>query len=370
MEELRLLNEEKKIQLPANMPASPTVESKSLDNDVKMTDVVEDEAHDSVEEVIDTDDDPHQGRYLRRGQYRDAERKRKRVVEQEKREKAEAEAKLPKHTKQFTKLLKDISKKQAQLTECEEEIAVIDNDLREADCPRTRVLGKDRFWNRYYWFERNGMPYAGLPNSSTADAGYANGCIWVQGPDDIEREGYIELEPEVQHQYRLKFNMTVPERKMLEEGTTHVFTARQWGYIDEPSSLDDLIQWLDSRGLQEMKLKKELILFRDRIAHNMEKRKAYLSPSAEDVEEKATESGKRMSTRKKEVPVDPTGQRCLAWHNNMAVEELGHLHSDQPRARRPAKRAAAAIVVEEERTTKSEPKGKKEKKAAGRRRES
>ena len=364
------MNEEKKIQLPANMPASPTVENKTADNDVKMTDVVEEEAHDSVEEVIDTDEDPPQGRSLRRGQYRDAERKRKREVEQEKREKAEAEAKLPKQTKQFTKLLKAISKKQAQLTECEEEIAVIDNDLREADCPRTRVLGKDRFWNRYYWFERNGMPYAGLPNSSTADAGYANGCIWVQGPDDMEREGYIELEPDVQHQYRLKFNMTVPERKMLEEGTTHVFTARQWGYIDDPSSLDGLIQWLDSRGFPEMKLKKELIIYRDRIARNMEKRKAYLHSSAEETEEKLSESAKRMSTRKREAHVDPAGQRCLKWHNNMALEELGHLHSDQPRPRKAAKRASNAIVVEEERPTKSEAKGKKEKKAAGRRRES
>ena len=364
------MNEEKKIQLPANMPASPPLENKTLDSDVKMTDVVEEEAHDSVEDVIDTDEDPHHGRSLRRGQYRDAERKRKREVEQEKREKAEAEAKLPKHTKQFTKLLKDISKKEALLTECEEEIAVIDNDLREADCPRTRVLGKDRFWNRYYWFERNGMPYAGLPNSSTANAGYANGCIWVQGPDDIEREGYIELEPDVQHQYRLKFNMTVPERKMLEEGTTHVFTARQWGYIDEPTSLDGLIQWLDSRGFQEMKLKKELILYRDRIAQNMEKRKAYLHPPTDEAEEKLTESGKRMSTRKKEVHVDPRGHRCLTWHNNMALEELGHLHSDQPRPRKQTKKYATAIVIEEEKPTKNETKSKKDKKATGRRRES
>ncbi|KAG9247244.1 hypothetical protein BJ878DRAFT_477537 [Calycina marina] len=371
-EELRQLNEERKIQLPANMPASPTPETKSLiGTNTKMIDVMEDEVGDSAEEIMDTDDDHKVGRSLRRGQYRDLERKRKREVEQESKDKAEADARLPKLTKQFARLLKDISKKQAQLSECEEEIAVIDNDLREADCPRTRVLGKDRFWNRYYWFERNGMPYAGLPSSSTADAGYANGCLWVQGPDDIERAGYIEIDPHSQYNYRKKYGMTVPERKMMEEGATHVFTAGQWGYIDDPQSLDDLIQWLDPRGSYEVKFKKELILYRDRIVCNMEKRKAYLKPVLGEAEENSTEAGKRMSTRKKDASVNPDKPRCLTWHNNMAINELGHLHSDQPRPRKPVKKIATTIVVEEERPVfKVDAKGKRDRKAAGRRRES
>src|SRR5271168_4431874 len=84
-------------------------------------------------------------------------------------------------------------KKSKKIDQAEDAIADVDNDLREADCPRTRVLGKDRFWNRYYWFERNAMPYEGLGESSTADAEYANGRLWVQGPDDIEREGFIDV---------------------------------------------------------------------------------------------------------------------------------------------------------------------------------
>ena len=155
------------------------------------------------------------------------------------------------------------------IKKCEEEVAIIDNDLREADCPRTRVLGKDRFWNRYYWFERNGMPYAGLPDSSTAHAAYANGCVWVQGPDDLEREGYIDLPVDLQNEYKAKFNMTVPERKAMEEGETSVFTARQWGYISDPDDLDRLIRWLDPRGFNELKLRKELVTYRDRGPRGM-----------------------------------------------------------------------------------------------------
>lgn len=364
LEELRLLNEERKIQLPANMPPSPVLENKALPVDVKMIEI-EEEVHDSNEdEIMDTDEDAHQGRSLRRGLDRAAERKRKREAEQEKKEKAEAEAKVPKQSKQFTKLLKDISKKQDQIKECEEEIAILDNDLREADCPRTRVLGKDRFWNRYYWFERNGMPYGGLPNSSTADANYANGCIWVQGPDDIEREGYIDLRPDWQHEYKMKFNMTVPERKKLEEGSTSVFNAHQWGFYDEPEAVEGLIQWLDVRGINEIKLKKEMLIYKEKIIKNMERRKEYLNPT----EEKSVDSGKRMSTRKreKEHHVDHTAHRCLMWRNHMALEELGHLHSDQPRARKPAKKAAPPVVEPEERQTRSETKSKKDKKGSGR----
>ncbi|KAF8849236.1 hypothetical protein BDZ45DRAFT_634611 [Acephala macrosclerotiorum] len=360
LEELRLLNEERKIQLPANMPPSPVAENKMI-ADIAMADAQQEEIHDSIdEEIIDTDEDPHQGRSLRRGLDRAAERKRKREAEQEKKEKAEAEAKVPKQSKQFTKLLKDIQKKQDAIKECEEEIAVIDNDLREADCPRTRVLGKDRFWNRYYWFERNGMPYAGMPDSSTVDAGYANGCLWVQGPDDLEREGYIDMKEDWQNEYFGKFGITVPERKKIEEGETSVFTAHQWGYYEDPEALDSLIAWLDTRGLNEVKLHKELKLYRDRIAKNMEKRKEYLNPT----EEKSVESGpKRMSTRRKEQPVEHTAHRCLSWHNSVAILEQGHTHYDQPRARKPAKKAAPPPppVVEEERQTRSESRTKKQK---------
>jgi hypothetical protein len=363
MEELRLLNEEKKALLPANMPPSDASDAKVPDVDTKMTDVEEEIPDSGVdEEVIDTDEGVHKGRSLRRGLDRANERKRKREVEQEKKEKAEAEAKVPKQSKQFTKLLKEIQKKQDAIKDAEEEIAILDNDLREADCPRTRVLGKDRFWNRYYWFERNGMPYGGLPNSSTAEAAYANGCIWVQGPDDLERIGYIEMKEEWQNEYRARFNMTVPERKALEEGPTHVFTAHQWGFYDEPEEVDGLLRWLDIRGINEIKLAKELKLYRDRIVRNMERRKEYLNPT----EDKSVDSGnKRMSTRKKEHHVDQPLHRCLAWQNNMAMEELGHLHSEQPRARKPARKAQPPTpVVEEERQTRSEVKGKKEKGAA------
>ncbi|KAJ4322279.1 hypothetical protein N0V84_004871 [Fusarium piperis] len=340
-EELRHLNEQKKLMLPDNMPPSPPMNPREDEEDVKMTDA--DDSHISREaDGEDTEDDPVSTRKRRRP-LTAKQRKREEEKARKEKEKAGKTPKGPTQSKQFIKLLKDIQKKEDIVKKCEEEIAVIDNDLREADCPRTRVLGKDRFWNRYYWFERNGMPYGGLPDSSTASADYANGLIWVQGPDELEREGYIDLPAELQDEYKTKFNMTVPERKAMEEGDTSVFNAYQWGYISEPEQVDELIKWLDPRGFNELKLRKELLSYKEKIAKNMENRKAYLSN--EDETEKKEESHKRMSTRIRDKTPELPHYRCLKWENTTALEELGHLHSDPPpppRSRKQSRKREAA----------------------------
>ncbi|KAK7742056.1 hypothetical protein SLS53_004642 [Cytospora paraplurivora] len=373
IEDLKALNEERKILLPDNLPPSPPQETPDANGDVKMDDV--DESTPADDDAADTEDGPQRTatRGLRRGQDRAAERQRQKEREEEKKKEAEAAKALPKQSKQFLKVLKEIQKKEDFVKKCEEEIAVIDNDLREADCARTRVMGKDRFWNRYYWFERNGMPYAGLPDSSTAESGYANGCLWVQGPDDLEREGYIDMPPECQEEYRAIFNMTVPERKAKEEGPTSVYNARQWGYIDDPKDFKKLIDWLDPRGFNELKLRKELVNFSHKISKHMESRQAYLAANEaekqkrKDKEEEeqqqaaaktnGTAAGsKRMTTRTRtaQTPEPEPQYRCLLWQNTTALEELGHLHSEQPPPAPPKgkkggsrKKEVAKEVVEE-----------------------
>ncbi|KAI1110779.1 ATP-utilizing chromatin assembly and remodelling N-terminal-domain-containing protein [Nemania sp. NC0429] len=336
LEDLKLLNDQRKMLLPDNMPPLPSAngaEVSKTNGDAKTTKSYD--SPDDHSEDANESDDGRARRSLRRGGDRAVERQRKRE-EKERKKEAELAAKVPKQSKQFLKVLKDIQKKEDQIKECEDKIAVIDNDLREADCGRTRVLGKDRFWNRYYWFERNGMPYAGLPNSSTAYAGYANGSIWVQGPDDMEREGYIDLPSQQQDEYKAKFKMTVSQRKKVEEGRTSLFNARQWGYYSEPSQVDALLNWLDPRGFNELKLRKELLLYKDKIVANMENRAQYLASAEEASDEKEKETGKkeevkRMSTRTKaQADPGPVHFRCLDWTNTMAIEELGHLHNEPP----------------------------------------
>ncbi|KAL8707545.1 MAG: hypothetical protein Q9220_007437 [cf. Caloplaca sp. 1 TL-2023] len=367
MEDLQALHEEGKALQPRSRSVSPIPEIEDLNGskvaigtedeiDGEEADIVMASDEENEEEEEEEEEKPHQGRSLRRANDRAAQRNKRAEEEKLRRERAQAEkAKKPsKQERRYEKIVKKIEEAKEQIKEYEEEVLVIENDLREADCPRTRVLGKDRFWNRYYWFERNAMPYAGLPDSSTAFAGYANGCLWVQGPDDMERQGFIELNNAENAQYYKAFMMTVPERKMIEEGETHVFNARQWGYYDEPDELDQLIGWLDSHGVREIKLRKELQAQRDKISKFMVKRRQFHDLS-KDKKVEYEEPTTRVSTRTKTY-LDPAAtQRCFAWTNLTAMRELGHIHSEQkpPANSRKQAKATKQAAEDESRQTRA-----------------
>ncbi|KAJ5398117.1 hypothetical protein N7509_006230 [Penicillium cosmopolitanum] len=287
---------------------------------------------DSEMPIDSEDEDTPRPRALRGGVDRALERKRKQEIERERKEQL---AKQPKGSKQYQKVLKKIEDQKAKIEKLQDEIDIVDNDLREADCPRTRCLGLDRFCNRYWWFERNAMPREGMPDSSTSEAQYANGRLWVQGPDDMERAGFIELTDEQRKVYHKHFQTTPAERKKHEEGSTHLANAREWGYYEEPESIEQLMEWLEPRGNREHKLMKELQLQKIHIVKYMKNRQAYLVDSRERAESEEMPT-KRVTTRNKTyVDVNEHGLRCLRWSNTTAMNEVGHLHVDPDR---PAKR--------------------------------
>jgi len=351
--ELKVLNEERRRLQPEKSP-TPIPEL------AEAADVEMGEENTSI--MDSEDEEPRSNRSLRRGNDRAIERKRKRDEEEERRLKA-IEAKQTKGTKEYQKVLKKVEQTKDRIAKDEAAIISLDEDLREADCPRTRVLGKDRFWNRYYWFERNAMPYEGLPDASTADAEYANGRLWVQGPDDLEREGFIDVNADERSKYFHTFQMTPAERKRLEEGPTSVFTAREWGYYEDPEDITALLAWLEPRGNREIKLRKELSIQREVIAKYMQKRKEYLAREMESGHQEPTPPPlpplpppppplptTRMSTRttrgaahtNRDKEAQPhssssssssnrrTHYRCLRWSNGMALREQGHKHMEAP----------------------------------------
>jgi hypothetical protein len=106
-----------------------------------------------------------------------------------------------------------------------------------------------------------------------------------------------------------------------------------------------LMGWLDTRGLRELKLKKDLVLHRDAIAKHMEKRKEYLAPR-EESEEPPT----RMSTRK-QTYISDAAHRCLKWNNSVAIYELGHKHAEAPPPPKARGRAKKEKVEDEPRST-------------------
>lgn len=338
MEELQVKDRERKILLPDNMlPDSPkqeSVEPISVDGDSEEINV-------NGNVSSDPDDDaPTAGRSLRRGNDRKRKREEEAARVAEEKKKAELAKQQPKQSKEFKKLLVDIDELKKQIMDHESKIMECDADLREANVQRTRVLGRDRFCNRYYWFERNGQPFGGLPSSSTAKYGYANGRIWVQGPDEMEKAGFIDRTKEDQVEYQKAFNLTVPERRQLEEGNTILQSAQEWGYYDDPVLLDNLIGWLDDRGDREKRLRKELCDWRDVIVQYMEAHKKFKDEEAAKKLEADDEQATRISTRHR-THEDQTAarERCLKWTNGMAIEEFGHLHS-QPEKPKPKQKVA------------------------------
>lgn len=292
----------------------------------------------------DDGDDTDRGRSLRRGGERANERKRKREAEKER---ADAAAKLPKTSKQFQRVLRMIEVVKSKIAKHEEKIASFDEDLRQADCARFRMMGRDRFWNKYWWFERNGMPFGGLPQSSTAYAGYANAMVWVQGPDPSEREGFLVEEAGTkkvleEEDAKMKMNgtsdgrVTVLERQALEESSTTLTSPTQYGYIDAVEEFEQLLSWLDSRGIREKKLKQQFEEYRKHIEAGLINRKKYLAGAADMAAEKDSGAG-RIHTRGK-TNTDSEVWRCLNWRNDTMIEEYDHTHYDQPQPRKTNKK--------------------------------
>jgi hypothetical protein len=321
------LDLERKIHLPANTPASP-VDTKEEDMDISMTSAMSD-----TKDIADADRDDAEEPSAAKARLRHSNKnKRKAAAEEARKEKAKKtklEAEKTKKQKDWEKLLDSIEKKKEELRECEANINELDDDLRETMVHRSKTLGKDRFLNKYFWFEHNGMPFGGVPNSSTADHGYANGRIWVQGPDEYELRAVME-EPAVS-QDRQRFGFDIPQRKQKEEGDTHLSTSTEWAYYDDPEDIDNLLGWFDERGIREKALRKELLVFRDRIAEYMDKLKKHLSHTEMDEDEDEDEDiTTRASTRKKtNVDRDSNKGRSLLWTNSIMREEYGYNHSEE-----------------------------------------
>jgi alpha-1,3-glucosyltransferase len=331
-DELFKLDLDRKIHLPNNTPASPIDTNGNVDVDVSMTGTNED-----LNEAPDVENDAEDATTAKSRTRPSNKNKRKAAAEEarkEKAKKAKADAERNKKQKEWEKLLAAIEKKKDELKDCEANINELDDDLRETLVHRSKVLGKDRFLNKYYWFEHNGMPFGGVPNSSTAKYGYANGRIWVQGPDEYELQPNLE-EPALSQDMQ-RFGYTIPQRKAREEGSTHLSKSTEWAYYDDPEDIDNLLVWLDERGLRERLLRKELQLFRDRIAEYMLKMRKHTEETNkpqdgdDDGDDDDDKSTIRVSTRNKTyVEKEPVKDRCLLWTNSIMREENGHNHSEE-----------------------------------------
>lgn len=146
----------------------------------------------------------------------------------------------------------------------------LEKRILELDCQRAEILGKDRFYNRYWWFENSAITADHEENDDKDDVAqdddlleetYLMGTLWVQGPSngDVQNHG---------------------QRLAQIKGESHdgdLIDGTHWEYYDEPQDIDALLQWLNIRGIREHQLHKELALNAEQLRAAMTARKVALT---------------------------------------------------------------------------------------------
>jgi hypothetical protein len=294
-----------------------------------------------------------------------------------KRPRNDAETAMAKQNPGFAKLLKTYETTVARL----DEIAVLQKQCEEGliklDCQRLRMLGKDRYYNRYWWFESNGMrrperidalsKKSGNEQQHVDDAGddddaddddaddddddgepvvYAMGRLWIQGPTDEDHRVYLSKHPVDQKEEMEQFVPDGPipiEQKKLSEQGWFLESADLWGYYDEPEQIESLLAWLNPYGKRETKLIKELQHAKPWLLGSMNARQKNLKADAESRKEEVDRILEEEFGPEEEIDEDEA-EEAVARMKAAAVELNGAASEPElPRRRgrgRPPKRNA------------------------------
>lgn len=86
----------------------------------------------------------------------------------------------------FEQLRNIAAQQESKVTNLQNDKMFLDQKVMEHDIQRLRPLGSDRYCNRYYWLDLNGVP-SGDPSVTTngeveSNIQYHSGRLWIQGP--------------------------------------------------------------------------------------------------------------------------------------------------------------------------------------------
>lgn len=224
------------------------------------------------------------------------------VSQERKKRKKDVEIELAKTDSLFRKIYTMCESAKDQTEALLEANRLGEQELAVMDCQRAKMIGKDRYHNRYWWFEGNGLKVVKeekeIANSISvrkeegdSELGYLMGRLWVQGPTNEDAQLYLGMDPprkfpdiskdekghisinnrDVSFEYMSHF--TAAERKVLEEGELCLTSNEDWGYYDKPDDIEALIKWLNPQGQREIKLSREIMAIKKQICDSMNQRK-------------------------------------------------------------------------------------------------
>ena len=142
---------------------------------------------------------------------------------------------------------------------------------------RVKPLGRDRFYNRIWWFD--GMGSASLIGSG-GTVQYGTGRIFIQGPSEFDIEVVQRRDEDV------------TARRLEEEGEEGTLGVGEWAVYDDIetvsglvhtshrnrltaiSKVDQFVAWLNPKGVRELALKNTFTKWWPHIGPGMRRRSA------------------------------------------------------------------------------------------------
>ncbi|CAG8432948.1 9866_t:CDS:10 [Diversispora eburnea] len=174
----------------------------------------------------------------------------------------------------------------------------IEKDKRKYAIPRVPLLGKDRFYNKYYYFDNIG---------AAVSEKYGTGRIFVESANEFDLEIMTEKEEQ-----RFK------KRRKIEEfgigrnaSNVSVDNQTQWGYYDDIAQVKELQGWLNSKGVRELSFQNELNARLPDISAGITKRQ-------QDFVTTHTTQEVRRSKRTQTTLAMLSAQSYMKWSNKLA----------------------------------------------------
>ncbi|KAG9100533.1 hypothetical protein FRC06_004038 [Ceratobasidium sp. 370] len=197
----------------------------------------------------------------------------------------------------------------------EKQLADIEREFRQLlGATRMKPLGKDRFYNRVWWFDG----IAGVGAGKPAGEGKGNkgkgravekerereaqgvGRLFVQGPERGEWEYVMTGRDE----------RVMRARRMGEEGEGCMLEPGEWAMYSEPEQIEEFIAWLNPKGTRELHLKNALAKWGEPLMAAIGKRSTDISGVA-----RGQGGETRRSTRVKAGAGDALRDSYLSWTN-------------------------------------------------------
>lgn len=186
-----------------------------------------------------------------------------------------------------------------EMAKLERRLEGIERDFRKLlGAIRVKPLGRDRFYNRIWWFD--GMGAASLVGNN-GQVQYGAGRLFIQGPSEFDLDLLNQREENLE------------ERRLEEEGEEGMLKSTEWAVYSEVEELDELLAWLNPKGQRELALRNLITRWSPHITAGMKKRITDLTSTA------IKNTDTRRSARTKAATIDLSREAYMLWVNRKAI---------------------------------------------------